>query len=245
MGASPKQHDPDSREAEHDQLSIEASTSVELAHARSRNTLSDPRVAEDKVVGLWRTGAALVVFFELVYAAEHHYASASTFDATLSLHLANIAIGVVFFLSSFTPLMPRYWRQLGLLACIALLISTTGICATSTRVEALFVSVLVIVVGAGTLAPWDWPWQAAISMVGMICFFALGRTHGIVDSDPSMYWLGLMTAVGLGQSHVYLQTRNRRAACSIKRSRKAAHAIPALPSRARIARQSESCRSWA
>ncbi len=213
MGEPPEQHDIASRERnpEHDQLSAEASTLDELARARSRSTLSNSQVANENIVGLWRTGALLVVFFQLIYAAEHHYASASTFDATLRLHLANIAIGVVFFLSSFTSAMPRYWRQLALSVCTALLVSTTAICTTSTRVEALFVSVLVIVVGAGTMAPWDWGWQAAISIVGMICFFVLGRTHGIVDSDPSMYWLGLMTAVGLGQSNVYLQTKNRRA----------------------------------
>ena len=212
MGATPKQHDPDSREAEHDQLRAEALTSDALAHARSRSILSNSRAAADKkVIGLWRTGAALVVFFQLIYAAEHHFASASTFDATLSLHLTNIAIGVVFFLSSFTPAMPRYWRQLALFVCIALLISTTAICARSTRVEALFVSTLVIVVGAGTLAPWDWGWQAALSIIGMICFYVLGRMRGIVDSDPSMYWLGLMTAVGLAQSNVHLQMKHRRA----------------------------------
>jgi two-component system sensor histidine kinase/response regulator len=211
MGAMPKQHDPDSRDSnpEHDPLSTD--TSSGMASAGSRNPLSASRVADERIVGLWRTGAALVIFFQLIYAAEHRYASASTFDATLSLHLANIAVGVIFLLSSFTPLMPRFWRPISFLACIALLISTTGICITSVRVEALFVSVMVTVVGAGTLAPWDWPWQAAISLVGMLCFYALGRSHGIVDSDPSMYWLGLMTAVGLGQSNVYLQTRNRRA----------------------------------
>ena len=79
------------------------------------------------------------------------------------------------------------------------------------RIEPLFVSVLVIVVAAGTLAPWDWGWQAAIGAVGMVCFYVLGRAHGIVDSDPSMHWLGLMTAVGLAQSNVYLQMKNRRA----------------------------------
>ncbi len=180
-------------------------------HARSRSTLSSAQVVNENIVRLWRTGAILVVFFELIYAAEHHYHSASTFDATLRLHLVNIAIGVLFFLSSFTAAMPRYWRQLALSVCTALLVSTTAICTTSTRVEALFVSVLVIVVGAGTMAPWGWGWQAAISTVGMICFYLLGRTQGIVDADPSMYWLGLMTVVGLGQSNVYLQTRNRRA----------------------------------
>jgi PAS domain S-box-containing protein len=212
MGEPPDQYDITSpeRSPEHDQLSAAASTLDELARAASRSALSSSRVADKNVIGLWRTGAALVVFFQLVYAAEHRYASPSTFDATLNLHLANIAIGVVFFLSSFTPAM-RYWRQLTFLACIALLVSTTGICATSARVEALFVSMLVIVVGAGTLAPWDWGWQAAISIIGMICFYALGLTRGIVDSDASMYWLGLVTAVGLGQSNVYLQTGTRRA----------------------------------
>jgi PAS domain S-box-containing protein len=213
MGEPPEQHDIASREGnlEHDQLKAEASTLDELGDGPSRTTSSDSRVVDENVVRLWRTGAMLVVFFELIYAAEHHYHSASTFDATLRLHLANIAIGALFFLSSFTAAMPRYWRQLALSVCTTLLVSTTAICTTSTRVEALFVSVLVIVVGAGTMAPWDWGWQAAISIVGIICFFVLGRTHGIVDADPSMYWLGLMTAVGLGQSNVYLQTKNRRA----------------------------------
>ncbi len=209
MGAAPKQHD--ARESEHDQMSAEVSTSGELAHAGSRRILSESQIADEMVAGLWRTGAALAVFFQLIYAVEHRYASASTFDATLSLHLTNIAIGVVFFLSSFTTVTLRYWRQHALFVCIALLVSTTEICRESTRVEALFVSVLVIVVGAGTLAPWDWGWQAVISAVGMSCFYVLGRAHGIVDSDPSMYWLGLTTAVGLAQSNVYLQTKNRRA----------------------------------
>ena len=79
------------------------------------------------------------------------------------------------------------------------------------RIEPLFVSMLVIVVGGGMLVPWDWGWQAAIGTVGMVCFYMLGRAHGVVDSDPSMHWLGLITAVGLAQSNVCLQTKNRRA----------------------------------
>lgn len=210
MGASPKQHDPDAHEAAPYQLNIEGLTTGALAHARPRRILSASQIADENVVGLWRSGAVLVVFFQLIYAAEHHHASVATFDATLSLHLTNIAIGVMFFLSSFTAAMPRYWRQVALFVCIALLVSTTAICLKSPRVEALFVSVLVIIVGAGTLAPWDWGWQAVLSTVGIVCFYVLGRAHGIVDSDPSMYWLGLTTAAGLAQSNVYLQTKNRR-----------------------------------
>jgi hypothetical protein len=102
MGEPPTQHDIASRERNpwHDRLSAEAVTLDELAHARSRGTLFTSQVADENVIGWWRTGAALVVFFQVIYAAEHHYASPSTYDATLNLHLANIAIGVVFFLSA-------------------------------------------------------------------------------------------------------------------------------------------------
>jgi len=212
MGAAPKQNDLASRERRPQpaQLNAEALTSDDLAHARARNTLFDSPVVDETVTGLSRVGALLIVFFNLVYAAEHHYTSGSTFDATQSLILAMIAVGVVFFLLTFTAAMPRYWREIVIFVCTALIVTNVVICAESTRVEPLFVSVLVIVVAAGTLAPWDWRWQAAISGVGVTCFYVLGRVPGVVDSDPSMHWLGLSNAVGLGLSSVYLQMKNRR-----------------------------------
>src|ERR1039457_3408703 len=212
MGAAPKQNDLASRERRPQpaQLNAEALTSDDLAHARARSTLFDLPVVDETVTGLSRVGALLIVFFNLVYAAEHRYTSGSTFDATQSLILAMIAVGVVFFLLTFTAAIPRYWREIVIFVCTALIVTNVVICAESMRVEPLFVSVLVIVVAAGTLAPWNWRWQAAISGIGITCFFRLGLVHGVVDSDPSMHWLGLTNAVGLGLSSVYLQMKNRR-----------------------------------
>ncbi len=212
MGAAPKQNDLSSRERRprHDQFNAEALTSDELSRARARTTLFDLPVVDATVTGLTRVGALLIVFFNLVYAAENFYTPASTFDASLSLHLASIAMGVGLFLLTFTGAIPRYWREIVIFVCTALLVSNTVIGAESMRVEPLFVSVLFIVIGVGTLAPWDWRWQAAIGVIGMTCFYVLGRAHGVVDSDPSMHWLGLITAVGLGQSSVYLRMKNRR-----------------------------------
>ena len=212
MGAMPKQHDPASRERnpEHDQLSAGVLSFIKHAYARSRPTLLDSTIADEKLRGSLRSAAALIVIFQVGYAAQQLHSSAPRFDATLSLVATNIAIGVAFFLSTFVASMPRYWRQIGLLVCIALLISASGIGAMSMRVEPVFISLCVIVIGAGTLAPWDWPWQAAVSCAGMICFFLVGRLHGVVDSDPPMHWLGFATAVGLAQSNVYLQMNNRR-----------------------------------
>ena len=213
MGATPKHNDIVSHERkppQPDRLNAEASASRELSRARARNTSFDLPVVDETVAGLSRVGALLIVFSNLVYAVGHRYTSGSTFDATESLILANVGVGVVFFLLTFTAAIPRYWREIVIFVCTTLLVSNTAIGAESMRVEPLFVSVLVVVVGAGTLAPWDWRWQAAISGIGMICFYVFGCAHGVVDSDPSIHWLGLTTAVGLGLSNVNLQTKNRR-----------------------------------
>jgi PAS domain S-box-containing protein len=37
----------------------------------------------------------------------------------------------------------------------------------------------------------------------------LARAHGLVDSDPSVHWVGLMTAVLLAQANVYREMKNR------------------------------------
>ena len=151
-----------------------------------------------------------MIFFQLVYAAEYRYTSAWAFDATLGLYLISIAVGVVFFLSTFTAAIRLYWREITICLCTAFVVSNTAIGVESMRVEPVFVVVLVTIVGVGTLCPWEWRWQIAFSVIGMICFYVLTRAHGVVNPDPFMHWLGLTTAVGVAQSNVYLQVKHRR-----------------------------------
>ncbi len=176
------------------------------------NTLKMPRalILSENVTALSRATALLIVVCQSVYLFQRHYAGASTIDATQRLILVNIGIGVVFFLLTFTAAIPRYWREVAIFVGTALLITASALGAESMRVEPLFVSTMVIVVGAGTLAPWDWGWQAAIGSIASICFFALTRAQGVVDSDPALHWLGLTTAIALAQANVYVQMKNRR-----------------------------------
>ena len=212
MGATPKQNDLASRERKrgHDRLNAEALTPDEPARAWARNTSFDLPIVDETVIGLSRAAALLIIFSNLIYAAQHRYVSGPAFDVTQSLILACIAVGGVFLLLTFTAAIPRYWREITVLVCAALMATNAAIGAETMRAEPLFMSVLVIVVAAGMLAPWDWRWQAAISGIGMICFYVFERMHGVVDFDPSMHWMGLTTAVGLGHLNVYLQMKNRR-----------------------------------
>ena len=143
MGASPKQNDLASseRKSEHERSQVEALTNGDLERARTHNTLFDlPVVPDERLRGLFRSAGILIVLFQLGYAAEHFYASAPRFDATFSLIAANLAIGVALFLSTFTAALPRYWSEISVLVCLALLITSSAIAAISMRIEPLFVS---------------------------------------------------------------------------------------------------------
>jgi PAS domain-containing protein len=182
--------------------------------AEDSTTSKTPRalILSENVTALSRATALLIVVCQLAYLMQRGYTDASTIDVTQRLILANVGIGVLFFLLTFTAAIPRYWREVAIFVGTALLVTGSALGAVSMRVEPLFVSVLVIVIAAGTLAPWDWGWQAAINSIATICFFVLTRRPGIVDSDPALHWVGLMTAVSLAQANVYLQMKNRRAA---------------------------------
>src|ERR1700731_4223610 len=112
MGALPNSHEPASpeRNPEHDQLSAGVLSFIKRAYARSRPSLLDSTLADDKIRGSLRSAAVLIVIFQTGYAAQQLHASAPRFDATLSLVVTNIAIGVGFFLSTFVASMLRYWR---------------------------------------------------------------------------------------------------------------------------------------
>ncbi len=212
MGALPKQHDPASRERnpEHDQLNAGVLSFIRHAYARSRTTLLDSTIADEKIRGSLRSAAVLIVIFQIGYAAQQLHSSAPKIRRDtepgcdqhrnrgrfLSVNLRRIDAAL---LASNRALRMHRVADFGVR-------DRRDIDAGRAGVH----FVCVIVIGAGTLAPWDWPWQAAVSCAGMICFFLVGRAHGVVDSDPPMHWLGFATAVGLAQSNVYLQMNNRR-----------------------------------
>ncbi len=170
-----------------------------------RDSISDVNFPE-----LVRAGAVFIVFFQVLYLLEHLHADPASVARTLALHLVNIALGVGLFFASYTRRLPRYWRQATLLVGAALMVSTTAIGVHSSSVEPLFVSICVILVGTGTLVPWNGRWQAATSLVGVVCFSALCRIRPHGDPNVYIHWLGLVTAIGVAQLNVERQLRYRR-----------------------------------
>ncbi len=145
----------------------------------------------------------------MAYAAEHLIASPANFQDTELFHFLNIAIGLIAFLVTFTPLVPRFWREACVAVCAGLMISTTRIDIAAGTFEPLFISIVGLVIGVGTLAPWEAGWQALIGWIGILCFYVLESSQPGLDPNAFMHWLGLFTVVSLAQASTRLQKNYR------------------------------------
>ena len=94
--------------------------------------------------------------------------------------------------------------------CVTLILSTTRIGIDSRTFEPLFISIVVLLIGVGTLAPWESGWQATIGWVGMVCFYILESSVPGRDPHAFMHWIGLLMVVAVAQANSRLQKGYRR-----------------------------------
>ncbi len=165
-----------------------------------RDTLSNSYDGNLNARLMLRAGALLIVIFQLAYMAEDFASSSATFPATRGLHLFNIVVGVLTFVATFTPLVPRYWRETCVTICAVLILSTARMGVDTRTVEPLFISIVALVIGVGTLAPWEGGWQASIGWVGVISFYLLESSLPGRDPHAFMHWIGLLMVIAVAQA---------------------------------------------
>ncbi len=153
-----------------------------------------------------RAGAVLVVIFQLAYLVENF----SSFPATRGLHLLNVFVGLMAFVATFTDLVRRHWREGCVAVCVILILSTTRIGIDSRAFTPLFISIVLLVIGVGTLAPWEGGWQASIGWVGIICFAILEAMVPARDPQLFLHWISLLLVVAVAQANTRLQKGYRR-----------------------------------
>lgn len=178
--------------------------------ADARDTLAITSGLNLRVRALLRAGAVLIILFQLAYAAEDFALTPSIFAATRTFHLLNILIGLAALVATFTTLVRRFWRQCCLAVCTGLILSTTQIGIASHTFEPLFISIVVLVIGVGTLAPWDSRWQASIGWLGIVSFYFLEASVPGHDPHVFMHWAGLLMVVAIAQVNTWLQWNFRR-----------------------------------
>jgi two-component system, sensor histidine kinase and response regulator len=117
-----------------------------------------------------------------------------------AFHLFNFTVALVGLSLSWTERFHKHWRAaLFALGTMIILSSTLMSIAAGGRHEALFLTLLHIMLGSALLVPWEPRWQFVL---GVICILAQTANVSLAHNpDPNAFyhWLGLLTAACLAQ----------------------------------------------
>ena len=153
-----------------------------------------------------RIGALLLFTFQIAYLGVGPYQVPAAARLTVPLHALNLLLAAAVLGATHAEVFSAYWRALVWWSLSALLVSSTLIGLSDNQPDPLFVSVLLILVGAGVLVPWGWRRQVALEMVGIACLLVASLTTGF----NLYFWMTLATTIALVRLTRQIGRRDRR-----------------------------------
>ncbi|HVB80990.1 MAG TPA: response regulator [Candidatus Binataceae bacterium] len=162
-------------------------------------TLSDDAWA----VLLTRLGIAIILASQpLFIISELRLGGAAEVNPWLltGFHLFNFAAALAGLGLSWTRGFREHWRAAAFSLCTMLIVSSTVMSvAAGGRHEALFVSLLLIMLGSALLIPWDARWQLRLSTFSVSALLANTMLAHQIDPNLFYHWLGVISAACLSQ----------------------------------------------
>src|SRR5271169_2505845 len=125
-------------------------------------------------------------------------------------HLFNFAAALTGLGISWTRGFREHWRSAAFSLCGMLIISSTVMSiAAGGRHEALFLSLLHIMLGSAMLVPWESRWQLGLGALSVSALLANTLLAQHVDPNLLYHWLGVITAACLSQCATSFGVRYR------------------------------------
>jgi len=125
-------------------------------------------------------------------------------------HLFNFAAALTGLGISWTRGFREYWRSAAFSLCSMLILSSTVMSiAAGGRDEALFLSLLHIMLGSAMLVPWESRWQLGLGALSVTALLANTMLALQVDPNLLYHWLGVLTAACLSQCATSFGVRYR------------------------------------
>jgi two-component system sensor histidine kinase/response regulator len=173
-----------------------------------------PTLPDDAwAVLLTRVGIAIILVTQpLFIVSELRLGNAREVDPWLltGFHLFNFAAALTGLGISWTRGFREHWRSAAFSLCAMLIVSSTVMSiAAGGRHEALFLSLLHIMLGSAMLVPWESRWQLGLGALSVSALFANTMLAQQVDPNLLYHWLGVITAACLSQCATSFGVRYR------------------------------------
>jgi PAS domain S-box-containing protein len=155
-----------------------------------------------------RVGLVLLPLFELTYFAtdllrvnDWRALGANVFNIVAIAAVVAVLDGSFF---------QRHWRGVSLALFLSLIVSTTICGLLLNRLEWPFVTVILLMLGAGTLVPWNNNWQFALTFSSLAAIAFARWDSRVGDANLISHWGALFAAAGLSHCMTVLGQRYRR-----------------------------------
>ena len=173
-----------------------------------------PTLPDDEwAVLLTRVGIAIILITQpLFIISELRLGAAGEVNPWLltAFHLVNFTAALVGLGISWKPGFREHWREAAFTLCAMLIVSSTVMSiAAGGRHEALFLSLLHIMLGSAMLVPWESRWQMGLGALSVSALLANTMLAHQIDPNLLYHWLGVITAACLSQCATSFGVRYR------------------------------------
>ncbi|MGH7815024.1 MAG: PAS domain S-box protein [Candidatus Binataceae bacterium] len=144
-----------------------------------------------------RIGAALIIAVQLIYMVADRYMMPQAVARAFPWQSADILANAILLALTWESNFVRYWRPALWISCCLTMCLVTAIVSINGEQGPLFITVLLLLLGTGTMFPWNRIWQASLEAVGLLVLvfhtFVLPWPGGLRFYE----WAALATAIGL------------------------------------------------
>ena len=175
-----------------------------------RNDLHDRVWSENWSNRFMRPGLLLIALFELASIASGALLSPEMAARHLPFEIFNAiaAFGCVAFMWS--PRFKSQWREAAVAFAFVILMAASLLSMATGHTEPLMMAIILLLMGAGALIPWDAKWQLGLTLLCLAWFTTTALW--LPDGKPVGidHWLALLAAAGLAQVGIARNEYQRR-----------------------------------
>ncbi len=151
-----------------------------------------------------RSGFLFIILFEIAGVLGLRFPSAVQASKIIPFEVFNILAGAVCLYITWTTWFRYHWRLLLFGFSALVIMSATFLSLCSGRTEPLFMSVIVLLTGGGSLMPWNARWQGTLTFL-CISWLGVNALWSPLAETGLYQWLGLIAAGAMAYSASHLR----------------------------------------
>ncbi len=179
------------------------------ANLTSFTTVHTPvRVASEKqLIAMIQAGCFVIVAWVLLNLGEYYLSHGAQLSWTSASMLLGLATGIGCLLLCFSNWFVRNWRPILWVATATLVVNATIVGVVGGEPILLFITLMLLMSGTGSLLPWSTWLQGSFSLVCLAAWAFLCVFTRTFEQDAAYRTMGLVVGAGLAQFTCHMRIR--------------------------------------